>query len=295
VTRENRLPVARFRQAAQPKSSGGCATSKGQAKMKVEWNDVKKLTLWSYEDLIRKLQDVLAYGFVQEHYNHTMRQARSYAASIRRGYLQDRGEMTAYVDKLASYLRDLEARRIGTYMDLVRSVATRAQCEAFLQETDFAFGPLIEILNYLLRWVLPFKTPMRQFIDADKRADVELLGSLKKQGIKSNLDLLEVGRTEEGRAQLASTARIPAAELLILVHRVDISRLAYVRGKTVKHLCGGGYDRLEKIAEADAAEMEEKMGAYYRTLGKTAADFKAVIPLAWMIGGAKTIPRVVAV
>jgi hypothetical protein len=56
------------------------------------------------------------------------------------------------------------------------------------------------------------------------------------------------------------------------VHKVDISRLAYVRGKTVKHLCGGGYDNLEKIANADAVEMEERMGAYYRTLGKTLAD-----------------------
>jgi hypothetical protein len=293
--RENGSAVARFRRAAWPKSSGVHATSKDQPKMKIDWDDVKKQTLWSYEDLIGKLQDVLAYGFVQEHHDHTMGQARSYAASIRRGYLQDRGEMTAYVDSIASHLRDLEARRIGTYSDLVRCVATRAECVAFLQETDFTFGPLIEILNYLLRWVLPFKTPIREFINVDSHRDVELLESLKKQDVKSNLDLLEVGRTEAGRAQLASAAGVPAAELLTLVHRVDISRLAFVRGKTVKHLCGGGYDTLEKIARADAAEMEEKMGAYYRTLGKTAADFKAVIPLAWMIGGAKTLPRVVAV
>jgi len=38
------------------------------------------------------------------------------------------------------------------------------------------------------------------------------------------------------------------ASVITLVHKVDISRLAYVRGKTVKHLCGGGYDSLEKIA-----------------------------------------------
>jgi hypothetical protein len=263
------------------------------AKMKIGWDDVKKQTLWNYEDLIGKLQDVLAYGFVQEHYHHTMGQARTYAASIRRGYLHDRGEMTAYVDGIASHLRDLEARRIGTYSDLICSVATRARCVAFLQETDFAFGPLIEVLSYLLRWVLPFKAPIREFIDVDKHADVELLESVKRQGIKSNLDLLEVGRTEAGRAQLASTVGIPAAELLALVHRVDISRLAYVRGKTVKHLCGGGYDTLDRIANADAAEMEEAMDAYYRTLGKTSADFKAVIPLAWMIGGANTVPQVV--
>jgi len=42
----------------------------------IDWNSVKKQTLWSYEDLIGKLLSVLAYDFVQEHYNHTMEQAR---------------------------------------------------------------------------------------------------------------------------------------------------------------------------------------------------------------------------
>ena len=39
--------------------------------------------------------------------------------------------------------------------------------------------------------------------------------------------------------------------------------------------------------------MEEAMGAYYCRLGKTLADFQAVIPLAWMIGGARILPPVV--
>jgi len=57
----------------------------------------------------------------------------------------------------------------------------------------------------------------------------------------------------------------------------------------------GRYDALSKIAAADLTEMEEKMEAYYRTFGKSAADFRLVIPLAWMIGGAKILPRVVKV
>ncbi len=68
-----------------------------------------------------------------------------------------------------------------------------------------------------------------------------------------------------------------------------------MRGKTVRHLCGGGYDTLDKIASADLGEMEQAMGAYYRTLGKSLADFRAVIPLGWMIGGARILPRVIEV
>lgn len=261
--------------------------------MEIDWDSVKKQTLWSYEDLIAKLLDVLAYDFVGEHYNHTMAQAGEYAGRIRQGYLQDQGDMAAYVDRMAAHLRDLQGRWAGTYSELVHAVATRPACVAFLEETGFGFDPLVQILNYLLRWVLPFKTPLREFVDLDSEGTSGYPAVLKKQGIRSNLDLLEVGRTEGGRVGLVGTTGIPAAWILALVHRVDISRLAYVRGKTVKHLCGGGYDTLDKIANANAAEMEAAMEAYYRTLGKTLADFKAVIPLAWMIGGARILPRVV--
>ena len=61
------------------------------------------------------------------------------------------------------------------------------------------------------------------------------------------------------------------------------------------HLCGGGYDTLDKIAGAEPAEMEKRMAAYYHTLGKRFSDFQAVIPLDWMIGGARILPRVIEV
>ena len=260
--------------------------------MNIDWNSVKKQTLWSYEDLIKKLQEVLAYGFVGEYYDHTMEQARGYAKKIRQGYLQNQGDMTAYIDNMADHLEKLEMLRIGTYSNLLQQVATREHCLAFLQSTAFDFDALIQTLNYLLRWVLPFKSPLRELIDPGNDTDASYLEALKKRKLGSNLDILETGRTKAGRVQLSNSTGIPFEFVTSLVHRADISRLAYVRGKTVKHLCAGGYCTLEDIASANLTEMEEKMDAYYRTLGKSSADFKAVIPLAWMIGGAKILPQV---
>jgi hypothetical protein len=40
-------------------------------------------------------------------------------------------------------------------------------------------------------------------------------------------------------------------------------------------------------------KMEADMTAYYATIGKGFSDFKTVIPLDWMIGGARTLPRLV--
>jgi hypothetical protein len=261
--------------------------------MKIDWNRVKKQTLWSYEDLIKKLQGVLAYEFVQKHYNHTMKQAQRYAGKVRCGYLQNRGDMTAYIDDMIANLEKLETLRIGTYSRLVAQVATREQCLTFLQQTDFDFDCLIQTLNYLLRWVLPFKTPVREFIDRDCVAEAKSLEVLKQHKVGSNLDLLAVGLTKATRLQFSCTTGIHVTFVTALVHKADISRLAYVRGKTVKHLCGGGYDTLDKIAGANLAEMEKQMDAYYRTMGKSLADFRAVIPLSWMIGGAQILPHVV--
>jgi hypothetical protein len=39
--------------------------------------------------------------------------------------------------------------------------------------------------------------------------------------------------------------------------------------------------------------MQADMTAYYKSLGKTFADFKTVIPLDWMIGGAKVLPKII--
>jgi hypothetical protein len=263
--------------------------------MKIDWNKVKKQTLWNYEDLIAKLQNVLDYNLTQEHYNHTFKQAQSYAKKIRGGYLQNRGDKTDYIDNMIANFRKLDTLHIGTYSKLIDQVATREQCIAFLNQTNFDFDQLILTLNFIMRWVLPFKTPIREFIDVKQTTENKYLDSLKLQKIGSNLDLLEIGSTKGGRNKLSGITGIPLPFITALVHKTDISRLAYVRGKTVGHLCGGGFDTLDKLSKANLAEMEIKMEAYYKSIGKSSSDFKAVIPVSWMVGGAKILPRIVKI
>jgi hypothetical protein len=260
--------------------------------MELDWHQVKKQTLWTYENLIKKLLDVLAYGFVQKHYNHTMPEAQSYAHKIQQGYRQHQND-TTFIDHIVAGLKRLETLQIETYLNLVYQVETREKCVVFLQKTDLNFDELIQTLNYVLRWVLPFKSPVREFIDVDNDTHQAYLAILKQHQLGSNLDLLEHGRTRAGRVELSRVTEVPEVFILGLVHRADISRLAYVRGKTVKHLCGGGYDTLDKIAKAEIERMEAEMDAYYRTIGKCLADFKSVILLPWMIGGARILPRMV--
>ena len=262
--------------------------------MEIDWSKVKRETLWHYEDLIKKLLNVLAYGFIQEYYNHTMAEAAAYSERLQQGYLQH-GREADFISEVAGHFKKLDSLGVKGYRHLLLQVETKAKCEAFLEETAFSFDGLIQVLNFLLRWILPFRCPIKELGDTMDEVDAAFKDTLKQQKVRSNLDVLEKFRTKMGRKEFSRETGVPEAFLTELVHRADLSRLAYVRGKTIKHLCGGGYDSLEKIARADMNKMEADMTLYYASLGKRFSDFKAVIPLDWMIGGARVLPRVVEV
>jgi len=260
--------------------------------MTIDWAHVKKTTLWHYEELIKKMLNTLEYSFVLEHYNHSMEEAESFSEKVRNGYLQN-GKEATFIDEITGTFKVLRNLRIKNYLDLVHQVETREKCELFVNNTDVNFEELIQTLNYLFRWVLPFKLYLRELIDVDNNAHLAHLETLKQHKLKSNLDMLEHCRTRTGRTELSRATGISETFILDLANRADISRLAYVRGKTVKHLCGGGYNTLDRIADSDLKEMDKDMTAYFQTIGKKSSDFKAVIPLDWMIGGAKILPGVI--
>ena len=260
--------------------------------MDLDWDDFKKKTLWQYEQLTAKLLDVLAYDFVQEFYAHDMGEAESYAEKLRQGYLQNESE-AEFIGEIKQHFQRLAALGISSYLDLVERVKSKSSCEQFLQETGFSFQALTQVLNYLFRWVLPFKIPVKELLDTMPDTNTTHREIFKAQKIRSNLDVLENFRLVSGRERFGAQTGMDSAYLLELAHRADLSRLAYVRGKTILHLCGGGYDTLNKLADAEIEDMQADMTAYYESLGKTFADFKTVIPLDWMIGGAKVLPRII--
>jgi hypothetical protein len=175
----------------------------------------------------------------------------------------------------------------------VGRVNTKSNCEKFLQETGFSFEALIRVLDYLFRWVLPFRIPIKELIDIMPSTNTINLENFKNRGVRSNLDVLEAFRSKMGRKMFSIETGIDETYILELAHRADISRLAYVRGKTIMHLSGGGYNTLNKLENAEIMKMEADMTAYYETIGKSFADFKSVIPLDWIIGGAKILPKII--
>ena len=131
--------------------------------MEIDWAIVKKKTLWQYEQLTAKLLAVLEYDFVREHYGHSMAEARVYAGRLRQDYLQH-GREADFIDAIGAQFGALGVLGIGSYADLVRRVGTKADCERFVQETGFDFEALIEVLDFLFRWVLLFRVPVKELV-----------------------------------------------------------------------------------------------------------------------------------
>lgn len=259
--------------------------------MEANWEYVKKTTLWQYEELLAKLADVLAYPFVQEYYNHSMPQAVEFA---RRLFPTSNWEAGDYPAELVQTFQRLEAAGIDNWSALLFQVTSREQCSAFVRQHDLGFEPLVDVLHYLLRWGLPFRAATRELLEHGDPQEMAWYAALKQYKLTTNLDLLELGRTPTGRETLANTTGLPENFVTTLVHRADISRLPFVRRKTILPVCGAGYDTLARIASADTSQMEADLDAYFqRTQGKPWADFKSVIVLRGLVAWARALPEVV--
>jgi len=121
--------------------------------MEIEWNLVNKMTLWHYEDLIDKMLKTLSYNFIQEHYNHNMKEACNYVGKLL-GY---NPKYEASIKRLTSTFKSLGDAKIKNCTDLIEKIETRESCEDFLKITKIQFRDLISVLNYIFRWVLPLE------------------------------------------------------------------------------------------------------------------------------------------
>jgi len=260
---------------------------KGGIVMKIDWNIVKRMTLWEYEDLIKKLLKVLSYDFIQKYYNHNMKEAKEYVARLL-GYDPKYAE---YVNKLAEVFDKLDKLKVENYIELVQSVRDREKCERFLSHAKLPFKDFISSLNYIFRWVLPFRNVyLRQLVDTGNEVQKEHIERLRKHDIKFNLDILEHGRTKKERINLSKETGIPEDFLFDLVDRSDLTRLPYMSKQTVNHLCGAGYNTIDKLARVDAGKLKNDMKSYF---DKKEIKLGSFIDLTGLSEWARAIPKIV--
>lgn len=255
--------------------------------MDIDWNIVKKMTLWKYEDLIKKLLKVLSYDFIQKHYNHNMKEAKGYVGKLL-GYDQKYAE---YTIKLTDVFEKLDRLKVQNYTELVQRVTDREKCKRFLSQAGLPFEEFISALNYIFRWVLPFRNVyLRQLADTSNEVHKDHIESLRDHEIKFNLDILEHGRTKKGRMKLSRETEIPEDFLSDLVNRADLTRLPYMSKQTVNHLCSAGYNTIDELARVDIEKLKNDMKSYF---GKKGIRLGSFIDLTGLIEWARAVPKIV--
>jgi hypothetical protein len=256
--------------------------------MQANWDYVKKTTLWHYKELMKKLSFAKTYPVIWQAYNHNMTQAAAFARRLFRDKDIEAGE---YPAQILDTISRLESGGITDWGVLLARVATRADCIAFVTENKLNFEEFIDVLNYLLRWAFPFETASRELLEHESPQEMSYYEILKLHRLMNSFDILEQGRTLDGRHALAKHTGLPLEFVTSLAHRADIARLPYVRRKTILPVCGAGYDTLAKIAAADPSQMESDLDVYFqRTQGKPWQNYKAVIVLRGLITGAQAMP-----
>jgi hypothetical protein len=252
------------------------------------WNYVKKTTLWHYEALIKKLSVLMAYPVVWKAYNHNMAQASVFARNLFPDKNVDAGE---YPAQILDTITHLKHAGFSDWGNLLARIVTRETCKAFITENNLNFEKFIDLLNYLLRWALPFQTASRELLAHENTLEMSYYPILKQHGLMNSFDILEQGYTVAGCRTLAEHTRLPQDFVTSIAHRADIARLPYVRRKTILPLCGAGYDTLAKIASANLSQMESDLDIYFQsTQGKPWKNYKSVIVVKGMVAAARTLP-----
>jgi len=179
-----------------------------------------------------------------------------------------------YMKKLNKVFRQLDRFGVKNYLEFMHHMETKEKFEAFHNEAGLKIQDTIRALKYLFNWVLPSKKYLRELIDANNQKHLEYVTTLRKNGIRFTLDILEGGRTKMERQRIAAETGVPENFVYDLVNRADFTRMPYISGKTVKHYFGGGYNTLEKLASADLDQLTRDMTEYFKSIGiKLRASF----------------------
>ena len=258
--------------------------------MGIDWEEVEELVKPSpnYQTLIKRLQEVLSYEFVKKHYGHNMKDASEYATKLLGGDPRQRyGE---YLERLKVTFGQLDRLGIKNYQEFIDLIDKKEKLEKFYDKTGLAIYEIVRVLHYLLNWVLPTRKYLRELIEKENQTAMQDVVCLRENGIRFTLDILENGRTKQGREEIARVTGIPEDRVFEYANRADFTRMPYVSGSTVRHYFNGGCDSIEKLASANLTTLAEDMDRYFNEIGK---NRKRTLELDSGIVNAKALPKLI--
>jgi hypothetical protein len=91
---------------------------------------------------------------------------------------------------------------------------------------------------------------------------------LRKANIRMASELLEVGATPQGRAELAEQTGIPVEQILRLVQCCDLCRMIGMAGQTLRRAMAMDYNTLDKFRNASPEGIEAEYIGFLQKHGE---------------------------
>jgi hypothetical protein len=257
--------------------------------MAIDWVEMKKelFPIRDYEDLRRRWREAFAYTFARRFFNLSMTEMEDYTLRLLGGDMKNR--YAAWMEGLLRTFRCLAEAGVRDVLDLVDQVDTEEKFEGFLALTGLEAKEIISVQKYMVFWFIPMKKDLGELVKNDPVVKGDF-SKLRACGIRSNLDLLEQGRTVEACRELAERTGIPLSTITGLVNRADFSRLPWTSRATISNYIGSGYESLAQLADTDLEQVSADFYRYGASIGKN-FKFGSEIDNAHRI--ARIVPRVV--
>jgi len=235
--------------------------------MIVDWAAMQKAIypIPSYEELSRQCREVMKYPFFHQCFNYSMREMADYTRRLLGEDIRNR--YADWCQALVGTCHRLEQAQVRDIVELLEQVNTREKFEGFIARSEVDACEVVELLKYLFYWFIPRKKGLKELMRKDPRL-FAVIDLLRGSGIRSNLDVLENGRTPELRKRLAEGCGAEQAALDELVNRADFSRMPWASAATISNIVGAGYGSIEKLASADLERVEEDFYRYGESIGK---------------------------
>jgi len=235
--------------------------------MSVDWDEVTKAIFptRTYEELTQRLVKSLSFGFVREAYNFSLPVLATYTRQMLGS--DPKGRYEKYADWLVHTLERLAQAGMVDLLDLVTKLEKREQLEWFSSQSGVEAPDIAGLLKYLVYWVIPMEKYLSGLVKDDP-VILEACQALRTAGVRTNLEMLEKGRSPAGRKALAEASGLPEDRILPLVYRADFSRLPWASKATISNIIGAGYGSMAKLANADLQQLTADFYRYGESIGK---------------------------
>ena len=235
--------------------------------MPVNWDEMRRemSPIKDYDALRGRWMEAFSHPCLKEAYNFTMHEMAEYTRHLLGEDARNRYE--EYAHRLIETFGQLEQAGVEDLLDLTGRIDTRGDFEEFIKRTSIGARDVMAALKYLAYWVIPSTKLLSGLVDKDSVV-YQAVDKLRDTGVRTNLDILEKGRTLAGRKSLAKNSGVAEELVSELVNRADLSRLPWASKATISNILGSGYGSLHQLANADPERLYRDFYKYGTSIGK---------------------------